>query len=88
MPRRHITQREAHAAIKRVQQLERQLVALRFPSPYEPGHLAAMAILAVNDRYRGYIEGASQGRRVWLSARLVPEGLRVYIMGEDDDANS
>lgn len=82
MPRRHITQREAHANAKRLANLERRLHNLMAPVEWDAGHITAMRALPVDERFRGFLEGAKAGRPITIAARLTPEGIVLHMYGE------
>lgn len=82
MPRRHISQREAHATAKRLKKAQRRLLDLRYPAPSDDGCLATMRALPIDERYRGFLEGARAGRPITLAARLTEDGIVLYLYTE------
>lgn len=82
MPRRHISQREAHANAKRLAKLERRLEDLSVPASLDSGCIASLRPLPVDERMRGYLEGLREGRTITLAARLTGDGIVLYAFRE------
>lgn len=86
MPRRHISQREAHDTAKRLERAEQRLHDLRYPTEYDKGHVAMMRALPVDERYRGFLEGAAVSRPLTLAARLTSDGVVLHLFADEEGA--
>ena len=58
--RRHISQREAHALAKRVEELEAQARVLRYKMEAPHGGIALYQGSVAKDRFFGMVEGAAK----------------------------
>lgn len=79
MPRRHISQREAHDMAKRLDRAEQRLRDLLYPTESDKGHVAKMRALPVDERFRGYLEGACAVRNITIAARLTTDGIVLHL---------